>query len=286
MHPGQEVTSTGRSHRVPVGASLLGRVIDGLGRPIDGRGPLHPIAWSSPFRTAPDSLTRTRITAPLVTGQRVIDGLLTCGRGQRIGLFAGSGVGKSTLMGQIARVADADCNVIALIGERGREVRPFLEDCLGETGLEKSVVVVATADEAPLLRIRAAETAITIADYFRSLGGDVLYLMDSMTRVATAQREISLSLGEPPGARGYPPSVQILMSRILEQLGTSHEGSITGIITVLVDGDDTEEPIADAARSILDGHVVLDRKLAAKNHFPAVNVLASVSRVFPDVANR
>jgi flagellum-specific ATP synthase len=223
------------------------------------------------------------VDLPFVTGQRVIDGLLTCGRGQRIGLFSGSGVGKSTPLGEIARHAVADVNVIVLVGERGREVRPFLEDCLGADGLERSAVVVATADETPLMRVRAVSTAITIADHFRREGLNVLFLLDSLTRMATAQREIGLARGEPPTARGYTPSVFSLIASTLEALGNSESGSITGILTVLVDGDDLDEPITDAARSVLDGHVVLSRKLAEKGHFPAVDVGASISRVFRDV---
>ena len=221
----------------------------------------------------------------MVTGQRAIDGLLTIGRGQRIGLFAGSGVGKSTLLGEIAKHSHADLNVIALIGERGREVLPFLEDALGPKGRERSVVVVATSDEAPLMKIQAARTALTIAEEFREQGANVLFFLDSLTRFANAQRDVGLARGEVPGQRGYPPSVQATMAALLERLGNDQHGSITGLITILVDGDDFHEPIADAARSILDGHIVLDRRLAALGHFPAINVLQSLSRLFREVTS-
>jgi flagellum-specific ATP synthase len=283
LRPGMDVIGTGRSRSVPVGIGLLGRVIDGLGRPLDGRGALRIRAWRSDVIRAPNALRRQRITQPLVTGQRVIDGLLTIGLGQRIGLFAGSGVGKSTLLGEIARVASADLNVIVLVGERGREVVPFLEDCLGPLGRERSVVVLATSDQPPLMRIRAVTTGITIAEEFRRQGQHVLMFVDSLTRLALAQRELGLLRGEPPGVRGYPPSVQTVMAELLERMGTDERGSITGIISVLVEGDDHDEPIADAARAILDGHIVLDRELAARGHFPAVNVMQSVSRLFREL---
>lgn len=279
------VVGMGRRLRVPIGHGLLGRVINGLGRPLDGAGPLPTNHWSSLRRTAPDPLDRPRIREPFVTGQRAIDGLMTCGRGQRVALLAGSGVGKSTLLGEIAKGAQSDVNVIALIGERGREVRPFLEDSLGAAGLQQSVVVVATADEAPLMRVRATQSAITIADHFREQGANVLLLMDSLTRVAMAQREIGLLVGEPPNARGYTASVFQLLSSVLEMLGQTSAGSITGILTVLVDGDDMDDPIADAVRAIVDGHIVLDRRLAEKGHFPAIDVAASLSRVFRDVTS-
>ncbi len=283
LHPGLEIVGQGRSRAVPVGAGLLTRVIDGIGRPIDRRGPLRVRRWRSETATVPDAMQRTRITEPLVTGQRVIDGLLTIGRGQRVGLFAGSGVGKSTLLGEIAKSAESDVNVIALVGERGREVRPFIEDCLGDDGLKRSVVVVATSDQTPLMRIKAVLTAATIAEEFRDQGAHVLFFLDSLTRLAIAQRELGLLLGEPPGSRGYPPSVQSLLASVLERLGCGSTGAITGLITVLVDGDDMDEPITDAARGILDGHIVLSRKIAATGHFPAVDVLPSVSRVFREV---
>lgn len=285
LRPGLDVIATGRRLRIPVGPDLLGRTLDGLGQPVDSGPPLAVRRWRASTLEAPAALDRRRITEPLVTGQRAIDGLLTIGRGQRIGLFAGSGVGKSTLLGEITRNAKADLNVIALVGERGREVLPFLEDCLGEAGRSRSVVIVATSDETPLMRIQAVRTAITIADDFRSRGANVLFMLDSLTRLAFAQRELGLLRGEPPGTRGYPPSVQSLLSQTLEALGNDGSGSITGIITVLVDGDDMDEPIADAARSILDGHVVLSRKLAARGHFPAIDVLHSVSRLFRDITS-
>lgn len=281
--PGCRVIDLRRPYRVPVGHRLLGRVINGLGFPIDDRGALNCHDWRHIHNVTPSALQRPRVTEPFITGQRVIDGLLTCGRGQRVGLFAGSGVGKSTLLGEIARNAVSDVNVIVLVGERGREVRPFLEDCLGEAGLRRSVVIVATADETPLMRVRAVSTGIAIADHFRREGKQVLFLLDSLTRMAMAQREIGLARGEPPTARGYTPSVFSLIAATLESLGNSEEGSITGILTVLVDGDDFDEPITDAARSVLDGHVVLSRRLAEKGQFPAVEVGASISRVFRDI---
>jgi len=286
LRPGCEVIAMGRRVSVPVGPSLLGRVLNGLGQPIDDQGPLSVRRWKPVDQETPAALSRQRITQPLVTGQRVIDGLLTIGCGQRVGLFAGSGVGKSTLMGEIAKHATADLNVICLVGERGREVLPFLEDCLGEEGRRRSVVVVATSDETPLMRIQAVRTAITIADDFRSRGANVLFFLDSLTRLAFAQRELGLLRGEPPGTRGYPPSVYTLLASTLEKLGNDDVGSITGLITVLVDGDDMDEPIADAARSILDGHIVLSRKIAARGQYPAVDVLYSLSRLFREVTTR
>jgi flagellum-specific ATP synthase len=283
LQPGLEIIGLGKRRSIPVGAALLGRVLDGIGRPTDGKGPLNVRRWRHETAPAPDPLQRARITDPLVTGQRVIDGLLTIGRGQRVGLFAGSGVGKSTLMGEIAKGAESDVNVIALVGERGREVRPFIEDCLGERGMEHSVVVVATSDETPLMRIKSVLTAVTIAEAFRDEGAHVLFFLDSLTRLAMAQRELGLLLGEPPGSRGYPPSVQRILAEVLERLGCGETGAITGLITVLVEGDDMDEPVADTARSILDGHIVLDRALAAEGHFPAVNVASSISRLFRDV---
>jgi flagellum-specific ATP synthase len=285
LKPGCEVISVGRSARVPVGPALLGRTLNGLGQPIDGGGPLSVRRWRPISLETPAALQRCRITQPLATGQKVIDGLLTLGRGQRVGLFAGSGVGKSTLLGEIAKSAQADLNVICLVGERGREVRPFLEDCLGDEGRQRSVVIVATSDETPLMRIQSVRSAIAIADDFRSRGANVLFFLDSLTRLAFAQRELGLLRGEPPGTRGYPPSVQTLLASTLEMLGNDDVGSITGIITVLVDGDDLDEPIADAARSILDGHIVLDRKIAARGQYPAVNVLHSISRLFREVTS-
>ncbi len=283
LEPNAHVVGLNRPLTFPFGEQLLGRVINGLGQPIDGKGPLRGTDWTPVSITPPSPLGRPRIDKPFVTGQRVVDGLITLGQGQRVGLFAGSGVGKSTLLGEIAKGATSDVNVIALIGERGREVRPFLDDCLGEEGLKRSVTVVSTADQTPLMRVRAAKTAIAMADAFRMKGANVLLMLDSMTRVAVAQREIGIQLGEPPTARGYTPSVFQMMSQLLEQLGTSDVGTITGIVTVLVDGDDMDEPISDAVRSIVDGHVILDRHLAEKGHFPAIDVSRSVSRVCRDV---
>ncbi len=264
---------------VPTGDGLLGRVIDGLGRPIDGLGPLQGVTGVPLENKSPNSMQRARITTPLQTGVRVLDTMTTTGRGQRLGLFAGSGVGKSSLLSMIARGTEAQVSVIALVGERGREVREFLEDDLGPAGLARSIVVVSTSDEPALLRLRAAFTATRIAESFRERGVDAMLMMDSLTRVAMAQREIGLSVGEPPATRGYPPSTFSVLARLLERAGTDKVGSVTGLYTVLVDGDDHNEPIADAVRSILDGHVVLERKLAVAGHFPAIDVLASISRV-------
>ncbi len=237
------------------------------------------------YAEAPSALERSRIREPFVTGQRAIDGLLTLGRGQRIGIFAGSGVGKSVLLGEIAKGAESDLNVIALIGERGREVRSFLEDCLGPTGLARSVVVVATSDQSPLMRVRAAQSAITMANYFREQGANVLFVLDSLTRLAMAQRELGLALGEPPSARGYTPSVFQLLATSLERLGNSARGSITGILTVLVDGGDLDEPISDTVRSVVDGHIILDRRLAERNHYPAISISQSISRVSHEITD-
>ena len=270
---------------VPTGHGLLGRVLDGMGRPIDGKGPLVTDAWVPVDNEVPSAMDRARIDTPLSLGVRALDTLATVGRGQRMGLFAGSGVGKSSLMSMIARGSDAELSVIALVGERGREVREFLDDDLGEEGLARSVVVVSTADAPALLRVRAAFTATRIAESFRDQGSHVMLMMDSLTRVAFAQREIGLSVGEPPATRGYPPSVFGLLGRLLERAGTAEFGSITGMYTVLVEGDDHNEPIADAVRSILDGHIVLDRRLALAGHFPAIDVLASVSRVASRVSS-
>jgi flagellum-specific ATP synthase len=264
---------------VQVGDSLLGRILDGLGQPIDG-GPKLELTERMPLAAEPPNpLHRQVITEPLETGVRVIDGLLTIGRGQRIGIFAGSGVGKSTLLGMIARQAKADVNVIALLGERGREVRDFIENSLGPEGLARSVVIVATGDQAALVRARGALVATAIAEYFRDQGKHVMLMVDSVTRVAMAWREIGLAVGEPPTTKGYPPSVFASLPRLLERAGNGATGGITGIYTVLVDGDDFNEPVADAARSILDGHIVLTRKLAGAGHYPAVDVLESKSRV-------
>jgi flagellum-specific ATP synthase len=272
--------------RVPAGQGLLGRVINGLGEPIDGRGPILAEEWVPVENSAPNPLERSRIDTPLQLGVRVMDTLLATGRGQRIGLFAGSGVGKSSLLSMIARGTDAEVSVIALIGERGREVREFLEDDLGPEGLARSIVVVATSDEPALMRMRAAFAATRIAEWFRSRGSHAMLMMDSLTRVAMAQREIGLSAGEPPATRGYPPSTFSTLATLLERAGTDSTGSVTGIYTVLVDGDDHNEPIADAARSILDGHVVLDRRLAVTGHFPSIDVLGSISRLASKITPR
>jgi flagellum-specific ATP synthase len=264
-----------------VGGELLGRVIDGLGRPLDGRGPIVTGEVRSIYNAPPNPLERRRITEPIVTGIRSIDTLLTCGKGQRVGIFAGSGVGKSVTLGMIARNTSADVNVIALVGERGREVAEFVDRELGQEGLRRSVVVVATSDQASLIRLKAAFMATTIAEYFRDRGLDVMLLMDSVTRLAMAQREVGLAIGEPPTTKGYTPSVFAMLPKLLERAGNARKGSITGLYTVLVEGDDMTEPVADAVRSILDGHIVLSRRLASAGHYPAVDVLESVSRVMP-----
>lgn len=271
--------------RVRLGRQLLGRVVNALGHAIDGRAePVLPERRPL-FASPPAALSRPRITQPLNTGIRAIDGLLTCGKGQRIGLFAGSGVGKSSLLGQIARSSSADVNVVVLVGERGREVREFLDKSLGPEGLRRSVVIVATGEESASLRIRAAQFGTVVAEYFRDQRLDVLLLMDSLTRFAHSQREVGLAVGETPAARGYPPSVFSSLPKLLERSGCSDQGSITGIYTVLVDGDDFNEPIADTVRGLLDGHWVLSRRLAEQSHWPALDVLASVSRVMPDVTS-
>jgi FliI/YscN family ATPase len=285
LRPGWEVVATGRGLTVPVGHELLGRVVDGLGRPLDGGPPIRATARVPLHSSPPDAMTRRRITDPFATGVRVIDGLLTAGEGQRMGIFAGSGVGKSVLLGMIAQHAAAEVNVIALVGERGREVREFIERDLGP-GLARSVVVVATSDQPPLLRLKAAFAAASIADHFRGDGRRVLLLMDSVTRLAMAQREVGLAAGEPPATRGYPPSTFALLPRLFERAGNSEKGSITGFFTILVEGDDLDEPISDAVRSVLDGHLVLSRSLAARNHYPALDPLESVSRVMADVVSR
>lgn len=280
------VRARGRPMMVGVGMGLLGRVVDALGQPIDGGEPPKVEAWYPVMRPAPDPLTRRPIREPIQVGVRAIDGLLTCGKGQRIGIFSGSGVGKSTLLGMIARNTSAQVNVVALVGERGREVRDFIEKDLGDEGLKRSVVVVATSDKPPMVRIKAAFTATAIAEYFRDLGMDVLLMMDSVTRFAMAQREVGLAAGEPPTTRGYTPSVFALLPKLLERSGTADKGSITGFYTVLVDGDDMNEPIADAVRGILDGHIVLSRQLASKGHYPAIDILASVSRLMISIVDR
>lgn len=279
IHPGAEVIPLRHAFDADVGEGLIGRVLDGLGRPLDGLGPLGATRRRSLGADAPDPLGRTRIDTPLGTGVRALDGLITIGRGQRIGIMAGSGVGKSVLMGMIARHTTADINVIALLGERGREVREFIERDLGPEGLKRSVVIAATGDQAAVVRATGAQVATSIAEYFRDTGRNVLLMMDSVTRVAMAWREIGLAVGEPPATKGYPPSVFAMLPRLLERAGTSDKGSITGLYTVLVEGDDFNDPVADSARSILDGHIVLTRRLANTKHFPAIDVLESVSRV-------
>ncbi len=279
IETGCRVVGTGECLSVPVSERLLGRVLDGMGRPIDGRGDAGSAEWRSIFGVAPDVLRRKRIREKIATGIRSIDALLTTGKGQRMGIFSGSGVGKSTLLGMIARNTSADVNVIALVGERGREVREFIENDLGEEGLARSVVVVASSEKPALARIRGAFVAVTIAEYFRNLGRDVMLLFDSVTRFAWAQREIGLSIGEPPATRGYTPSVFTTLPRLLERSGTSERGTITGFYTILVEGDDLDEPVSDTVRGILDGHVVLSRRLAQRYHYPAVDVLQSVSRL-------
>ena len=283
--PGARVSATGRSLRVDVSDELLGRALDGLGRPLDGLGPIGgPDGRSRDVQAPPpDPLERPRIHERVSLGVRALDALVPCGRGQRLGIFAGSGVGKSSLLGMIARSTSADVNVICLVGERGREVREFIERDLGPEGMARSVVIVATSDQPALVRIKAAFTATTIAEHFRDQGADVMLMMDSVTRFAMAQREVGLAIGEPPATRGYTPSVFALLPKLLERSGTSKRGTITGLYTVLVDGDDMNEPIADAVRSILDGHVVLSRDLAHSGHYPAVDVLASVSRLVGEV---
>ena len=281
---GSRVENTGAPLKVMVGDELLGKVLDGLGNPIDG-SEIHCSCGYSVQAQPPDPLTRELIDTVLPLGVKAVDGLITVGKGQRIGIFAGSGVGKSTLMGMFARNTKADINVIALIGERGREVREFIERDLGPEGMKRSVVVVATSDKPALIRKKAAMTATAVAEYFRDQGRDVLLMMDSLTRFSMAQREIGLASGEPPVSRGYPPSVYGEMPQLLERAGRSDKGSITGLYTVLVDGDDFNEPIADTARSILDGHIVLDRKIAQKNHYPAIDVLQSISRVMSSIVD-
>ncbi|HQO35359.1 MAG TPA: FliI/YscN family ATPase [bacterium] len=284
VYPGAEVISTGAPMRIRCGPEMLGRVIDGVGYPIDGKGTMITDEWRSIIARPPSAIARRRITTPLATGIKALDGFLTWGRGQRIGVFSGSGVGKSTLMGMIARNTEAEVNVIALIGERGREVREFLEKDLGEDGLKRSVVIVVTSDNPALLRVKGAFAAITVAEFFRDQGKDVMFMMDSVTRLAMAQREVGLAAGEPPTTRGYTPSVFAMLPGFLERAGTSiDEGSITGLFTVLVEGDDMNEPVADAVRGILDGHVVLSRKLATRSHYPAIDVQQSISRLMVDI---
>jgi len=284
--PSSEVLPTGRSLTIQAGECLLGRVLDGLGEPMDGLGPLEGAVEWEVERNPPDPMQRRRVLDHLATGVRAIDGPLTCGEGQRIGLFAAAGGGKSTLMGMIARNTEAEVNVITLVGERGREVRDFLDESLGEEGLKRSVIVCATSDQPSLIRLKAAYVGTAIAEYFRDQGKKVLLMMDSVTRFARAKREIGLACGEPPARQGYTPSVFTELPRLLERSGNSDKGSITAFYTVLVAGDDMNEPVADEVRSILDGHIVLSRALAAQGHYPAIDVLESVSRVMTAVAEK
>ncbi|MBR0597531.1 flagellar protein export ATPase FliI [Sinanaerobacter chloroacetimidivorans] len=286
ISPGNLVESTNSSLKIGVSESLIGRVINAVGEPMDDMGPVLCNTQYEVQSTSANPLSRPRIQEILEFGVKAIDGLLTIGKGQRMGIFAGSGVGKSTLMGMIARNVKADVNVIALVGERGREVREFLERDLGEEGLARSVLVVATSDQPPMQRMKCAMVATTIAEYFKDQGKDVLLMMDSLTRFAMAQREIGLATGEPPVARGYTPSIYSMMPKLLERTGNFECGSITGIYTVLVEGDDVNEPISDTVRGIIDGHIVLSRKIAMRNHYPAIDVLGSVSRLMNDIADK
>jgi len=284
--PGCEVVASGQSLTVQVGEGLLGKVLDGLGNSLDGNNAIFAGTEYPVNNLPPNPLTRKRINQPLEVGVKAIDSILTCGKGQRVGIMAGSGVGKSTLLGMIARNTKADINVIALIGERGREVRDFIERDLGEEGLKRSVVVVATSDQPALIRVKGALVATAIAEYFRDQGKDVMLMMDSVTRFAMAQREIGLAIGEPPTTRGYTPSVFAILPKLLERSGTADRGTITALYTVLVEGDDMNEPITDAVRGILDGHIVLSRQLASQNHYPAIDVLNSVSRVMIEIVSK
>ena len=284
LKPGAIVTNTKESMKIKVGDMLLGRVLDGLGEPIDSKGDIKSNIYYSTSQKISNPLVRKPIDEVITLGIRSVDAFSTVGKGQRMGIFAGSGVGKSTTMAMMARNTDADVNVIALIRERGREVREFIEKTLGDDGLKRSVVVVATSEQPSLVKIKAAFVATTIAEYFRDQGKDVLFMLDSVTRIAMAQREVGLAIGEPPATRGYTPSVFALMPKILERTGTSDKGTITGLYTVLVEGDDFNEPISDTVRSILDGHIMLSRDLAHKNHYPAVDVLQSISRVMSEIA--
>lgn len=285
LQPGAIVVNTGSPMKIKVGEQLLGRVLDGLGNPIDNLGEINCQNLRSTHADAINPLKRRRITEPLSLGIKSIDGFITVGKGQRLGVFAGSGVGKSTTLAMMAKNTSADMNVIALIGERGREVREFIEETLGAEGMKRSVVVAATSEQPSLVKIKAAHVATSIAEYFRDTGRDVLFMLDSITRISMAQREVGLAIGEPPATRGYTPSVFAQMPKLLERAGSNDKGTMTGLYTVLVEGDDFNEPISDTARSILDGHIMLSRDLAHKNHYPAVDVLQSISRVMPDVTS-
>lgn len=283
--PGSEILSTGKKHSINISSAILGRVVDGFGMPIDSGGALLGNQNYSVNNRAPNPLTRNPINTPIHTGIKAIDGLLTIGLGQRVGIFAGSGVGKSTTLGMIARQSSADVNVIALIGERGREVSEFIKRDLGEKALKNSVIVVATSDQDALIRVKSAFVATSIAEYFRDQGKNVLLMMDSITRMCMAQREIGLTIGEPPTTKGYPPSVFSILPKLMERAGNNHIGSITALYTVLVEGDDMNDPIADAARGILDGHIVLSRRLASEGHYPSIDVLESVSRLMNEIVS-
>ncbi len=283
IRPGALVVNSGGAMKIGVGNQLIGRVLDGLGRPIDTLGEIRFSEYRSTQADAINPLKRKRISEPLALGIKSVDGFATVGKGQRMGIFAGSGVGKSTTLGMMAKNTSADLNVIALIGERGREVKEFIEEILGTEGMKRSIVIAATSEQPSLVKIKAAFVAATIAEYFRDKGMDVLFMLDSVTRIAMAQREVGLAIGEPPATRGYTPSVFAIMPKLMERAGTTEKGTITGLYTVLVEGDDFNEPISDTARSILDGHLVLSRALAHKNHYPAIDVLQSLSRVMGDV---
>ena len=282
IRPGSRVTPCNEGFRIRISEAMLGRVVDGMGRPLDGKGPIKGENYSAHSK-APDPFSRPRIDEAFLTGVKAIDSCITCGKGQRVGIFAGSGVGKSTLLGMISRNCLSQVNVIALIGERGKEVLDFIEESLGEEGLARSIVVCVTSDQTALHRVRGADTAMAIAEYFRDAGNDVLFVMDSVTRYAMAQREIGLSAGEPPTTRGYPPSVFAMLPKLLERAGRNDKGSITAFITVLVEGDDMNDIIGDTVRSIIDGHIVLSRKIASRGRYPSIDVLESVSRVIKDV---
>lgn len=283
IRPGALVVNSGGAMKIGVGNQLIGRVLDGLGRPIDTLGEIRFSEYRSTMADAINPLQRKRITEPLALGIKSVDGFVTVGKGQRMGIFAGSGVGKSTTLGMMAKNTSADLNVIALVGERGREVKEFIEEILGPEGMKRSIVIAATSEQPSLVKIKAAFVATTIAEYFRDKGMDVLFMLDSVTRIAMAQREVGLAIGEPPATRGYTPSVFALMPKLMERAGTNDKGTMTGLYTVLVEGDDFNEPISDTSRSILDGHIVLSRALAHKNHYPAIDVLQSLSRVMGDV---
>ena len=285
IQPGALVINSGEAMKIGVGNQLIGRVLDGLGRPIDSLGDIRFSEYKSTKADAINPLKRKRITNSLALGIKSVDAFTTVGKGQRVGIFAGSGVGKSTTLGMMAKNTSADLNVIALIGERGREVKEFIEEILGTEGMKHSIVIAATSEQPSLVKIKAAFVATSIAEYFRDKGMDVLFMLDSVTRIAMAQREVGLAIGEPPATRGYTPSVFALMPKLMERAGTNEYGTITGLYTVLVEGDDFNEPISDTARSILDGHIILSRALAHKNHYPAVDVLQSLSRVMPDITS-